>query len=65
MPVFNLRKLILALVIAVVVGIVCVALLGPIIGSLAVPIAAVIGGFLVTWGWVRGVLAGLWYYFAG
>lgn len=62
---FNLRQLILAVIVAVVVGLVCVGLLGPIIAGLGVPIAKTMGDFLTRWGWVLGVLAGLWYYFAG
>jgi len=54
-----------AVVIAVVVGIVLVALLGPILVSLAVPIAVLVGDFFIKWGWVLGVLAGLWYFAAG
>lgn len=65
MPVFNIRKLILAVVIAVIVGIVLVGLLGPVLVTVKVPIAVTIGDFLTAWGFVIGVLAGLWYYFAG
>lgn len=65
MPVFNLGRLVLAVVIAVVVGIVLVGLLGPAIVSVKVPIAVVVGTFLVNWGYVLGVLAGLWFYFKG
>ena len=61
----NIRKIILAVVIAVVVGIVLVGLLGPILITVKVPIAVTIGDFLEAWGFVIGVLAGLWYYFAG
>lgn len=60
-----IAKLVLAVIIAVVVGIVLVALLGPILDSLKVPIATTVGGFLITWGWVLGVAAGVWYFFAG
>lgn len=62
---FSIRNLVLAVVVAVVVGIVLVALLGPILNTLKVPIATTIGGFLVAYGFVIGVLAGVWYYFAG
>jgi uncharacterized membrane protein YvlD (DUF360 family) len=60
-----IARLVLALVVAIVVGLGLTALLGPILVSLAVPIAVVIGDFFVKWGWVIGVLAGLWYFFAG
>ncbi len=62
---FSLRKLVLAVVVAVVVGIVLVGLLGPVLVSVRVPIAETVGHFLTAWGFVIGVLAGLWYYFAG
>lgn len=60
-----IARLVLALVVAIVVGLGLSALLGPILVSLAVPIAVVIGDFFIKWGWVLGVLAGLWYFFAG
>lgn len=62
---FSIRKLILAVVVAVVVGIVLVGLLGPVLVTIKVPIAVTIGQFFESWGFVIGVLAGLWYYFAG
>lgn len=58
-----LRVGILALIIAVVVWLLTSALLGPILMSLAVPIAITVGAFFVTWGWMIGLLAGLWYFF--
>jgi len=60
-----ITRIVLALVVAVVVGLVLVALLGPILVGLAVPIAVTVGGFFVHYGWVIGVLAGLWFYFSG
>lgn len=63
MPAFSVSKLILAVIIAVVVGIVLVGLLGPILITVKVPIAVTVGDFLVAWGYVIGVLAGLWFYF--
>jgi uncharacterized membrane protein YvlD (DUF360 family) len=61
----SIRKLVLAVVVAVVVGIVLVALLGPILDTLKVPIATTVGDFFKNYGYVLGVLAGLWYYLAG
>ena len=58
-----ISKIVVAVVIAIVVGLVCMYLLGPIVLSLGVPIAAIFGGFLVRWGWTIGVLAGLYHYF--
>jgi hypothetical protein len=63
--VFNIGKAIIAVVVAVVVGIVLVGLLGPVIISLKVPIATTVGEFFKNWGFVIGVLSGLWYYFKG
>lgn len=59
-----LRKLILAVVVAVVVTLACV-LLGAILTSLNVAIATTIGNFLKSYSAAIGVLAGLWYFFAG
>ena len=58
-----LQRLILAVVVAVVVGLGCL-LLGLILATLKVPIAVTVGDFLALWGWVLGVLAGLWYFFS-
>lgn len=58
-------RIVLAVVVAVVVGLVLVGLLGPILASLGVPIAVTVGAFFVRWGWVLGILAGLWFFFSG
>jgi uncharacterized membrane protein YvlD (DUF360 family) len=60
-----ISKIVLAVIIAVVVGIVLAALLGPVLATLGVPIAVTIGHFFEAWGFVIGVLAGLWYFFTG
>ena len=60
-----IETIVLAVIIAVVVGLLLVGLLGPILKSLGVPIAVTVGEFFVKYGWVLGVLAGLWYFFAG
>lgn len=60
-----IARLVLAVVIAVVVGIGLTALLGPILVSIHAPIAVVVGHFFIAWGWALGLLAGLWYFFAG
>lgn len=59
-----LARLILAVIVAVVVGLVCL-LVGGILATLGVPIATTIGNFLARWAWALGVLAGLWHFFAG
>lgn len=60
-----ITRTVLALVVAVVLGLVLVGLLGPILVGLTVPIAVTVGNFFVKYGWVLGVLAGLWFFFAG
>ena len=60
-----LSRLVLAVVVAVVIGLVLVALLGPVMLALTVPIAVTVGRFFVNYGYVIGVLAGLWFFFAG
>ena len=61
----NIQRIILAVVVAVVLGIVLVGLLGPVLISVKVPIAVTVGQFFLDWGFVIGVLAGLWYYASG
>ena len=58
------RRLVLAIVIAIAVGI-GLMFIGTIVVTLKAPIAVSVGGFLEAWGWTIGVLAGLWYFFAG
>jgi site-specific recombinase len=60
-----LGRIVLAVVVAIVVGLVCMALLGPLLVAMHVPPAVVLGNFLVTYGWTLGILAGLWYFFSG
>lgn len=60
-----LGRIVLAVVVAVVVGLVCMGLLGPLLVGMHVPPAVIVGAFLVTYGWTLGILAGLWYYFSG
>lgn len=59
-----LSRLILAVVVAVVVTLACV-LVGGILTGLGVAVAVTIGDFLKTYSAVLGVLAGLWWFFAG
>lgn len=59
-----ITRLVLAVVVAVVVGLACV-LLGSVLGSLNVPIAETVGHFLRGYAWLIGALAGLWYFFTG
>lgn len=57
-------KIVLAVVVAVVVTLGCL-LLGSILAALTVQIAITIGDFLKSYASVIGILAGLWYFFAG
>ena len=59
-----IARIVLAVIVGVVVGLLCL-LLGTILGSLGIPIAEAVGHWFREWGWVLGVLAGLWYFFAG
>lgn len=59
-----IETLLLAVVVAVAVGLVCL-LLGKVLESLGVPPAAAVGSFLTQYCWVIGVVAGLWYFITG
>lgn len=59
-----IRKLILAVVVAVVVTLACM-LVGVILSALNVEIAVTVGDFLTKYAAVFGVLAGLWHFFTG
>ena len=59
-----LSRIVLAVVVGVVTGLVCL-LLGAVLGSMDIPPVSAIAGFLTRWAWVIGILAGLWYFFAG
>lgn len=59
-----ISRIVLAVIVAIVVGLVCI-LLGGILGTLHIDILSSVGGFLEKYGWALGVLAGLWYFFAG
>lgn len=58
-----IKKIVLAVVVAVVVTLGCV-LLGQILQKLTVDIAVTVGKFIDSYSAVIGVLAGLWYYFS-
>lgn len=57
-------RVVLAIVIAVFVGVILL-LLGDVLDTLKAPLATAVGGWLKDWGWVLGVLAGLWFFFSG
>jgi hypothetical protein len=60
-----ITRAVLAVIVAITVGLVCMYLLGPILVSLGAPIAVIVGDFFVRFGWTLGILAGLWYFFSG
>lgn len=57
-----IELLVLSVVVAVVVGLLCVGILGPLLRMLPGP-GALVGNFFSQYGWVLGILAGLWYFF--
>ena len=59
-----IARLVMAVVVAAVVGLACL-LIGSLLASLGIPPAAAVGSFLVRWAWPIGILAGLWQFFAG
>lgn len=59
-----LSRLVLAVVVAVGVGLVCI-LVGTLLAVIKTPITITVGDFLRTWGWAIGLLAGLWHFFGG
>lgn len=60
-----LYRIIGAVIVAIVVGLVCMYLLGPLLLAMAVPPATILGNFFVKFGWTLGILAGLWYWISG
>lgn len=51
-----IARLVVAVVVGVAVGLICL-LLGAVLASLGVPPAEAVGHFLTRWAWVIGVLA--------
>jgi len=60
-----IEAIVVAIVIAALVGLLLVGLLGPILNSVNIPIVQVLGAFFVQWGWVLGILFGLLSFFGG
>lgn len=59
-----LNRVVLAILVGAIVWLVCL-FGGGLLATLAIPPIVFIGKFLQTWAYVIGVLAGLWYFFAG
>lgn len=60
-----IEAIVIALLIAIVVGALLVYLLGPIIKSIPAPVATIVGDFFTQFGWFIGLIAGLWWFFTG
>jgi hypothetical protein len=59
-----IELIVFAILIAVGVGLLCI-LAGRVIATLAAPIAVTIGGYLEQFGWVIGMVVGLFYFVTG
>lgn len=59
-----IARLVLAVVVGVVVYLLCI-LFGPLVADLKVSFAVTIGHWIATYAPVLGLLAALWYFFAG
>lgn len=57
-------RIVLAVVVALAVGLLCL-LLGAVLGALNVPIAETVGHWFREFAWVLGILAGVWYFITG
>lgn len=57
-------RVVRAVIVAVVVGLICY-LVGALLGVTNVAPLEVVGGFLVRFCWVLGLLAGVWYFLGG
>lgn len=57
-----IARIVVAVLIAVVVGLTCL-LLGKVLLTIDAPITETVGHFLEAWGWAIGVIAGLWNFF--
>ena len=55
-------RIVLAVVIFVLVGLLLTDLVGPGLVNIRV---VTVGDFFISFGWILGVLAGLWFFFAG
>ena len=60
-----MRKFILAVVVAIATWLILAVLFGPLLTGTNVSAANKVGVFFVAYGWLIGLLFGLWYFFAG
>lgn len=54
-----------AVVLAAIVGFLLAVVLGPLLVMMKIDIIVFFGKILTEWGWIIGVLVGLWSFFAG
>lgn len=59
-----LNRLLIAVVLGVVAGLVCL-LVGSLLATIPVPFVVTVGGFLVTWAWVIGLLVAIYSFATG
>jgi hypothetical protein len=59
-----IEHIVIALIIAIVVGLLCI-LVGKLLKAMSVPPAAAAGDFLETYAWAIGLVAGLWAFVTG
>lgn len=57
-------RVILAIVVGAIAWLLCM-FIGGLLATLAIPPIVFVGHFLKDWGYVIGVLVGLWFFFAG
>ena len=60
-----IESIIVAVLVATLVGLLLVALIGPALKMLPGPLGALLGGFFVQWGWLLGAIVGLLWFFGG
>lgn len=60
-----ISRIVLAVVVAMVVGFLLAVVIGPLLLLLHTPPTSFVGGILVDWGWPIGVVAGIWWFFSG
>ncbi len=58
-------RIVLAVIVAAVVGFLLAALLGPLLLTIDTPPTTVLGDAFKHYGWGIGVVAGIWYFVAG
>jgi len=60
-----IESLVLAIVVAVVVGFLLAVVLPELLKILKAEIAVRMAGIFASWGWALGVAAGIWFFFTG